>query len=122
MTGHSAIQPANNNKDVEEIMSYTSVSQRKEDFRMYLEKNGVVDSITKVLVSLYEEPERPTSPLEYIKKYLGASRTADGKNNAEETASLREENEKLKQRIKELEEQVNPAAGDEEKKQEPTEE
>lgn len=45
-------------------MSYTSINQKKEEFRKYLEKNGVVDSITKVLVSLYEEPERPSDPLE----------------------------------------------------------
>ena len=32
---------------------------KKEEFRKYLEKSGVIDALTKVLVGLYEEPERP---------------------------------------------------------------
>ena len=34
----------------------------------YLEKNGVVSQLTRVLVGLYEEPERPTNAVDYIKK------------------------------------------------------
>jgi hypothetical protein len=33
--------------------------QKKEEFRKYLERSGVVDQLTKVLVGLYEEPEKP---------------------------------------------------------------
>ncbi|KAG2377421.1 hypothetical protein C9374_009332 [Naegleria lovaniensis] len=78
-------------------MSYQSINARKEEFRKYLEKNGVVDSFTKALVALYEEPERPQNPLEYVKHYLGGPSTED-------IEQLKQENEKLKQRIKELEE------------------
>jgi organic radical activating enzyme len=45
---------------------------RKEEFQKYLEKNGVIDSLTKVLVGLYEAPEKPPSAIDYIKEYLGA--------------------------------------------------
>jgi hypothetical protein len=38
---------------------------KKEDFRKYLEKNGVVEQITKVLVGLFEDPEKPDSAVEY---------------------------------------------------------
>ncbi len=45
---------------------------KKEDFRRYLERNGVVDTLTKVLVGLYEEPEKPDNPTEYIKTFFTA--------------------------------------------------
>ncbi|KAL9645599.1 hypothetical protein ABK040_000661 [Willaertia magna] len=81
-------------------MSYQSINAKKEEFRKYLEKNGVVDSITKALVCLYEEPERPPNPLEYIKQYLGGP-------SSEDLELMKQENEKLKQKIKELEERSN---------------
>lgn len=38
------------------------------EFRKYLEKAGVIDGLTKVLVGLYEEPERPPNATEYLKR------------------------------------------------------
>ncbi len=37
-----------------------------------MERSGVVDSITKVLVGLYELPEKPANAIDFIKEYLGA--------------------------------------------------
>lgn len=37
---------------------------KKEEFRKYLEKTGVVDQLTRVLVGLYEEPDKPSSAVE----------------------------------------------------------
>lgn len=45
---------------------------RKEEFQKYLEKAGVIDQLTKLLVSLYENPDRPENALVYIKSFLGA--------------------------------------------------
>jgi len=64
---------------------------RKEEFQKYLEKAGVIDQLTKLLVSLYENPDRPENALDYIKQFLGAN---NGQNANEE---------KLQQRIAELE-------------------
>merc|ERR1712028_211877 len=36
-------------------------------------KAGVIDALTKDLVRMYEEPERPQQALDFIKQYLGAS-------------------------------------------------
>jgi cell division septum initiation protein DivIVA len=44
---------------------------------------------------LYEEPDRPQNALDYIKNYLGGPSSNDGE-------ALRQENEQLKQKIKEL--------------------
>lgn len=32
----------------------------------------MISQLTKVLVGLYEEPERPANAIDYIKKFLGA--------------------------------------------------
>lgn len=37
---------------------------QKEAFRKYLEQAGVIDTLVKVLVSLYEEPDKPKQALE----------------------------------------------------------
>lgn len=76
-------------------MSYETADSHKEEFRKYLEKSGVVNQLTRVLVSLYEEPERPTQALEYIKKYLGTPSGID-------IDELKAENEELKKRNDEL--------------------
>lgn len=52
-----------------------------------------------MLVGLYEEPERPTQALDYVKRYLGAPSGVD-------VQGLQEENAKLKQQIQELEHQL----------------
>ena len=41
-----------------------SLETKKNEFRSYLEKKGVVDQLTKVLVSLYEEQDKTGNPLE----------------------------------------------------------
>ncbi|XP_041842778.1 c-Myc-binding protein-like [Melanotaenia boesemani] len=51
---------------------YRASDSKREQFRRYLEKAGVVDSLTSVFVSLYEQPEKPTNALEYVKQHLGA--------------------------------------------------
>jgi hypothetical protein len=41
------------------------IDSKREEFRKYLERAGVMDALTKVLVSLYEEAEKPDDALEY---------------------------------------------------------
>ncbi|KAJ9470848.1 C-Myc-binding protein-like protein [Diplonema papillatum] len=78
------------------MTTYQSSESKKEDFRKYLEKSNVIDALTKVLVTLYEEPERPEKPVEFIKKALGGPSQSDYDN-------LRAENDELKERIAKLE-------------------
>ena len=80
-------------------MSIQTTEQKKEEFRKYLEKNGVIDQLTKVLVGLYEEPEKPPNVSEFIKKSLGAPSDMD-------VEALMHENEELKRKQNELEKRV----------------
>ncbi|XP_068635484.1 uncharacterized protein [Aristolochia californica] len=44
---------------------------KKEAFRKYLESSGVLDALTKVLVALYEENDKPSSAVEFVQNKLG---------------------------------------------------
>ncbi len=82
--------------------SYSLPEQRKEEFRRYLEKENVVEAITKVLVGLYEEPERPADAVGFVKKYFGGPMGIDIEATKQENQELKDENNELKKIIKEL--------------------
>ncbi|XP_042369693.1 c-Myc-binding protein-like isoform X2 [Plectropomus leopardus] len=44
---------------------YRASESKREQFRRYLEKSGVLDTITSVLVALYEDTDKPDNALEY---------------------------------------------------------
>jgi len=46
------------------LLLLQSPEKKKEEFRQYLERSGVIDVLTKVLVRLYEEPEKPANAIE----------------------------------------------------------
>nr|QZL12168.1 c-Myc binding protein [Hydrometra stagnorum] len=55
-------------------MTYRPIDSKREEFRKYLERCGVMDALTKVLVLLYEEPDRPEDALEFVRVNLGDTR------------------------------------------------
>ena len=83
-----------------------TIEAKKDEFRAYLEKTGVVDQLTKVLVSLYEESDKPNNPLEFIKKNMSAPEELDSDNLKNEYLKLKKENEKLRLRVTDLQKQV----------------
>ena len=80
-------------------MSGQTTEGKKEEFRKYLERSGVIDQLTRVLVGLYEEPEKPQNAVDFIKKCLGAPSDND-------VEALRTENEELKSKLLEMEKKV----------------
>ncbi|XP_047328285.1 c-Myc-binding protein homolog [Impatiens glandulifera] len=50
---------------------------KKEGFRKYLESSGAIDALTKVLVSLYEQNDKPSSAIEFIQQKLGGPTVSD---------------------------------------------
>ena len=81
-------------------MSAQTTEQKKEEFRKFLEKTGVIDQLTKVLVGLYEEPEKPQNAVDFIKRSLGAPQESD-------VDHLKAENEELKRNVTELQKRVD---------------
>ena len=90
-----------------------TIEKKQDEFRSYLEKTGVVDQLTKVLVSLYEETDKPTNPIEFIKRNMSAPEEIDQDNLKNEYLKLKEENEKLRQRVTDLQKQIESLKGDE---------
>ncbi|XP_068591804.1 c-Myc-binding protein-like [Cebidichthys violaceus] len=98
---------------------YRTPDPKREQFRRYLEKAGVVDSLTSVLVSLYEQPEKPNNALEFVKQHLnsGGQTPADAEALQQEVIDLRqrcarlaEENKDLKSRLQRYESEDGAAA------------
>ena len=83
-------------------MSVQTTEQKKEEFRKYLERAGVIDNLTKVLVGLYEEPEKPGNAIEFIKKCLGAPSDTDVESLKAENEDLRRQKHELEKRVEEL--------------------
>ena len=75
---------------------------KKEEFRKYLEKSGAIDAITKALVGLYEEPERPSNAVDYIKRYMGAP-----SGNSHDVEALQKKIEDLELKVAEYEKKEN---------------
>ncbi|XP_057236250.1 C-Myc-binding protein isoform X1 [Malurus melanocephalus] len=91
---------------------YKATDSKREQFRQYLEKSGVLDMLTKVLVALYEEPEKPDSALDFLKHHLGASAPENPEIEAlrlevaemkEKYEAVLEENKKLKTKLAQYE-------------------
>ncbi|XP_056448924.1 c-Myc-binding protein-like [Gadus chalcogrammus] len=76
---------------------YRASDSKREQFRRYLEKGGVLDSLTGVLVSLYEQPEKPSNALDFLKQQLGAAGEE-----MEETQALRQELARLREQCEVL--------------------
>jgi len=94
------------------MTSYKAADSKREEFRKYLEKAGVVDGLTKVLVNLYEEPEKPNNALEFVLRNLGSEgpESPDVENLKADVAELQAkvdqltaENEDLKAKLEKYE-------------------
>ncbi|XP_018565449.1 c-Myc-binding protein homolog [Anoplophora glabripennis] len=91
--------------------NYKPSEGKREEFRKYLEKNGIMDALTKVLVNLYEEVDKPENALQYIIDKLSIQA------GHETHDTLQNKLNEAEARVKELEEQLEAGA-----KVQPTEE
>ena len=90
-------------------MSVQTTEQKKEEFRKYLEKAGVIDQLTKTLVGLYEEPEKPGNVTEFIKHSLGAPSDTDVEQLLSENEELKKQNAKLQSEVDQLKRDLEQA-------------
>ena len=90
-------------------MSAQTTEQKKEEFRKYLERAGVIDQLTKVLVGLYEDPDKGGNAIEKIKKDLGAPSDTDVEALKAENEELRNGNSQLQRDIEQLKVELESA-------------
>ncbi|KAA0709857.1 c-Myc-binding protein [Triplophysa tibetana] len=76
---------------------YRASESKREQFRRYLEKAGVLNSLTNVLVALYEETEKPNNALDFIKHHLGVAGSE-----SDDATSLHLELSDLQQKFQQL--------------------
>merc|ERR1712212_1125627 len=76
------------------------IDVRREEFRKYLEKEGILESLTKVLVALYEEPDKPSDALSFVRNNFASSEMQTMRAQVD---NLTKENEQLKTKITTLE-------------------
>ena len=95
---------------VNKMSFYQSPESKKDEFRKYLETSGAIDSLTSVLVNLYEEPHKPTESTDYIQKHLCDGTHKPGSEIMEEHQKRLKENEALKKENKKLEQKLNQMA------------
>merc|ERR1712242_610375 len=76
------------------------IDARREEFRKYLEKEGILESLTKVLVALYEEPDKPSDALSFVRNNFASSEMQTMRAQVD---NLTKENEQLKTKITTLE-------------------
>lgn len=62
--------------------------------------------MTRVLVSLYEQGDKPQNAVDFIKKHLDAPDEVDTDALKSEYLKLKEDNEKLKSKISNIEKEV----------------
>ena len=89
-----------------------TIESKKDEFRAYLEKAGVIDQLTKILVSLYQENDRPINALEFIKRNLSSPDEIDEDNLKREYLKEKDDNVKLKQKLTELQKQIESSKPD----------
>jgi len=88
-----------------------SPDTKNEEFRRYLERSGVIDALTKVLVGLYEEPEKPANALDFIKMTLGAPTGVDVDQLKAENEQLRKKSDELALKLEEVQAKLAEAEG-----------
>ncbi|XP_060949381.1 c-Myc-binding protein-like [Limanda limanda] len=100
-------------------VSFQAAESKREQYRRYLEKSGVMDTIASALVALYEETvissRPPISALDFIKLHLGGAgpEPADADTLRMELADLQQKNNLLMEENKELRNkyEVSPEEG-----------
>merc|ERR1712212_1190696 len=76
------------------------IDARREEFRKYLEKEGILESLTKVLVALYEEPDKPLDALSFVRNNFASGEMQTMRAQVD---NLTKENEQLKTKVSTLE-------------------
>ena len=78
------------------------IDAKTDRFTQYLDRSEAVDRIAKALVALYEEPQKPDNPIQFIKQFLGAAAVADVAKLQWEVEQLKEKNDGLERRVDEM--------------------
>jgi hypothetical protein len=93
--------------------------KKREQFKRYLDEKKVMDALSRIIVSLYEKPEKPPDPLTYIRDFFAPDTGGvDIISVRAENVALTRKHAELQARVAELRKQLEQkfaraSAGDE---------
>jgi hypothetical protein len=87
----------------------SSLEAKTDRFTQYLDRSTAVDLISKALVALYEQPQKPEDPISFIRSFIGGTVLEDIAATQREVAELRERNEKLEKEVEGMRKEVEAA-------------
>lgn len=93
------------------MTAYRPVDSKREEYRKYLERAGIMESLTRVLVSLYEEQDKGIDALEYVRSHLMENHPSQNANEEElraQISRLVSENNMLRKRLSQYEDVPPP--------------
>lgn len=79
---------------------------KREEFRKYLERAGVIDGLSKALIKLYEEPNKPNDAVRFVRQYMCESCPTD-----EEFETLKADLDEANNTIYKLERELSTVKG-----------
>lgn len=53
------------------LISFQPIDSKRDEFRKFLERAGLIDLVSKCFIKLYEETEKPENPIEYFRENIG---------------------------------------------------
>lgn len=86
---------------------FLKMERKRELFKRYLEEKKVMDTLSKIIVSLYELPERPQDPLTFIRDFFTDTGGIDIANIRTENFHLAKDLEGMKTKLADLEKKKN---------------
>lgn len=91
---------------MQQTVSELTTQPKKDSFRKYLDDSGVIDSLTRAIVTLYDQTKLPNDIPDFFKQFLGSPQGVNIESLKNENAKLKEEKEKLEKRLQELKTQL----------------
>jgi hypothetical protein len=79
---------------------------KRDSFRKYLDDGCVLDSLARVVVALYDTPDFPKDPAEFIRRFLSSPHGVDAESLRRENTELKDEVKRLETRLQELKTQL----------------
>lgn len=95
--------------DIASLRSSTSSPQlekKRDDFRRYLDNAGAIDNLTKALIKLYEQPNKPVDAVKFLRQSMCESCPDD-----EHIEALQADLERANKKICELERELSRIKG-----------
>jgi hypothetical protein len=83
-----------------EVQTASDGGEEARQFKHYLDEKKVMDSLSRIIVSLYEKPEKPPDPLTYIRDFFAPD------TGGIDIISVRAENVTLMRKLVELQTKV----------------